>query len=174
MKKKGKEDKKKRKKKTLAPWLRKKSNPKTHPPHSSLRNYFRSFPFISGCLQRHLSQLAPQIGAGPDAAVKVGEVEFFVRAVRVVVVEAPAKQQRIDAKLLMERAHDRDRAPFANEHRRRAERLLDARWAAAIAGLSSGTTTPDPPEYSISSIFSPGGSSPRNMRRSAAATFLGF
>ena len=49
-----------------------------------------------------LAQLAPQIGAGPDAAMEVRQAELLVGAVRVVVVLSPAEQQRVDAELVAE------------------------------------------------------------------------
>ena len=59
-----------------------------------------------------------QVGAGLDAAVEVGQGELLVRPVQVVVVLAPAEQERIDAELRLEQADDGDRAPFADEDRR--------------------------------------------------------
>ena len=37
--------------------------------------------------------------AGSDSAVKIGQAEFFVRAMRVVVVQSPAEEERVDPRL---------------------------------------------------------------------------
>ena len=66
-----------------------------------------------------------RVGAGLDAAVEVGEGELLVGAVQVVVVLAPAQEQRIDAQLLLDQPDDRDRAPLADEDRLGAEARLD-------------------------------------------------
>ena len=74
-----------------------------------------------------LAKLFPQVGAGFDAAMEVGQAEFFVGAVRVVVVQAPAQQQGIDSQQIVKGRHDRDRAPFAHEHRLRPKPCSIAR-----------------------------------------------
>ena len=45
-------------------------------------------------------EFVPQVGAGRDAAVVVGEGKLLVGAVGVVVVLAPAQQQHVDAELV--------------------------------------------------------------------------
>ena len=62
----------------------------------------RSFQFrfsgtIIACLTIHhsnidLADLVREISTGPDSFFKVGQTEFFVRAMSVVVVESPAQQ----------------------------------------------------------------------------------
>src|SRR5205807_10192846 len=77
---------------------------------------------LSGTVFR---QLGPQIGAGFNSAMKIGEVEFFVRAMGIVVIQAPAQQQRIDSKLLPAGGHDWNRASLAHKNRLLAERSLN-------------------------------------------------
>src|SRR5262245_36765358 len=52
------------------------------------RSAFSIISFRSSML---LSQLLPKVGAGLDSAVEIGQAEFFVGTVRVVVVQAPAQ-----------------------------------------------------------------------------------
>jgi hypothetical protein len=42
-------------------------------------------------------QLLPKARARLDAPMKISQVEFLIRAMRVVVVASPAEQQRVDA-----------------------------------------------------------------------------
>ncbi len=68
-------------------------------------------------LNLDLAQLFPEMGAGFDAAMKIAEVEFLVRAVRVVVILAPTQQQRIDSQFFVKRRDDWNGATFADEYR---------------------------------------------------------
>ena len=70
-------------------------------------------------------KLCQEIGARLDAAMEVGDREFFVGPVQVIVVLAPAEQKRVDAQLLLDQADDRDRAALADEDRLLAEPDLD-------------------------------------------------
>src|SRR5690242_1154104 len=63
--------------------------------------------------------------AGLDTAMKVGQRKLFVGAVRVIVVQPPAEQERIDAKLLLEVRHNRNRPALAHENRLFSKALLD-------------------------------------------------
>ena len=74
---------------------------------------------------RFLGKFIEQVGAGLDAAMKVGEGEFLVGPVQVIVILAPAQKQRIDAQVLFDQPHDRDRASLANEDGLGAKASLD-------------------------------------------------
>ena len=71
-------------------------------------SFFRHSDFVIRHFYDLFRQFGPQIGAGFDAAMEIGQVEFLVRAVGVVVVQAPAQQQRIDSELLAEGGDDRE------------------------------------------------------------------
>ena len=65
---------------------------------------------------------------------KSARENFSFGPVQVVVVLAPAEQEGIDAELVLEQADDGDRAPLADEDRRRAEPGLDGADGGADAG----------------------------------------
>ena len=54
---------------------------------------------VSHRFHRNPRQFRPEAGAGSDAAMKIGEVEFLVGAMGVVIVLAPSEQQGIDSEL---------------------------------------------------------------------------
>ena len=57
--------------------------------------------------------------------MEVGQGELLVGAVQVIVVLAPAQEQGVDAEVLLDEPHDRDRAALANEDGPVAEAGLD-------------------------------------------------
>src|SRR5271157_5277140 len=65
------------------------------------------------------------MSAGLDAPVKIGQRELLIGAVQVVVVLAPAKQERVNFQVLLEQPHNRNGASLADEDRLGAEARLD-------------------------------------------------
>src|SRR5438094_520800 len=57
--------------------------------------------------------------------MKIGQAEFFIGAVGVVIIQSPAEQQTIDTQPLAKVRDDRDRAPLADEDRRHVESLFN-------------------------------------------------
>ena len=58
-----------------------------------------------GCLRSDVSgfdstQFVPEVSTAADSTMEIGEREFFIRAVSVVIVQSPAEQQCIDAELV--------------------------------------------------------------------------
>ena len=58
-----------------------------------------------GCLRSDFSgfdstQFLPEVSTAADSTMEIGEREFFIRAVSVVIVQSPAEQQCIDAELV--------------------------------------------------------------------------
>ena len=64
-----------------------------------------------------LGQFAPQMGAGPGAAVEIGQGEVFVGAVQIVRILAPTQEECIDSQDVPEGSDDGDRTPLADHHR---------------------------------------------------------
>ena len=71
------------------------------------------------------SGLKKRQGTDSGRPGKIGQRKLFVGAVRVVVVQSPAEQQGIDSQSFFEGRDDRDRAAFANKHRRAAKSAFD-------------------------------------------------
>jgi hypothetical protein len=85
----------------------------------------------------------PQMGAGLDSAVEVGEVEFFIG----LCVLSSSRPQPSRSVLLPSCCRKLVtigiEPPSRDEHRRLAETPLDRRWAAATNGLSSARRRPE-------------------------------
>src|SRR5215468_8659557 len=65
---------------------------------------------------RLAGQLDEQMGRRLDAAVEIGDREFLVGSVEIIVVLAPAQEQSVHAQVLLDEPDYRDRAPLAHEH----------------------------------------------------------
>ncbi len=117
--------------------------------------------FISDLM---LGQFFPQRRAGFDAAVEIGQAKLFVGAVRVVVVQAPAQEQRVDASSLRKSLTIGIEPPSRMNTGALPKPCSIAFAAAATYGLSSGTTTPGAPPNSKISIVIPLGQSSHSLR----------
>ncbi len=85
--------------------------PKPHRRRESLQNRHSRKPerFCRNALvERNIAETVPEHRAGHQTVVEIGQMEVFVRTVKVVRIPPPTEQQCIDIQNLLEAHHDRD------------------------------------------------------------------
>src|SRR5215470_9525251 len=100
----------------------------THSPRASIRSNgpanslrspsIRSRGPVRSIGRSGVTELAEQAGVAAHTVVEAPDLELLVRAMNLIVLQAEAKQQAVEAKLAFEGFDDRDRAATANHYRR--------------------------------------------------------